>query len=291
MIPSATDYGRALAGDTKLRLTTGHATTVACFVMMVERILQAAGRTMDGEDVAVLGVGSIGTAVVELALATLPAPTRLLLCDLPGRTAALQELRRSLAAKVSCPIEVAEVSGPTVPERVYEATLVLSATSTARVLDVQRLAPGTLVVDDSAPHCFEPRQALRRFHRHRDVLFTEAGAMWSDRTIREITDLHFATGWDHRVRSALRLLHPDPQTIMGCVFSSILTERFDDAPAVLGPPTLAVLEAHYRRLRALGFTGADLYCQDHVLDPQLVEMFRANHGGPLTPSPDAPRSS
>jgi hypothetical protein len=161
---------------------------------------------------------------------------------------------------------------------VYAASFLLSATSAANLLDVDRLRPGTLVVDDSAPHCFDPRRAIRRFQERRDVLFTEAGAIRSHRPVGEIRELTFATGWDHKIRAALKLLHPLEDTLMGCVFSSILSSRFQDAPCLVGTPTPRDLDLHYRKLRELRFEAARLYVEDYVLDEDLVGMFRARFG-------------
>ncbi|MBM7119162.1 AMP-binding protein [Archangium primigenium] len=286
LVPSATDYGRALEeatrGRTGLpRFTTGHATTAACFVMMVERVLAAGGRRMDGEDVVLLGAGSIGTAILRLLRRTLPAPRSLRLCDVPARREHLSRLVEELSAEPGGPgaLEVTLVSGDGLPDEVYASSLVLCATNVPGLLDVHRLRPGTLVVDDSAPHCFEPRRAIRRFQEKRDVLFSEAGALRSHRPIGEIRELTFATGWDQRIRAALRLLHPTEDTLMGCVFSSILSSRFEDAPCLVGTPGLRDLELHYRKLRELRFEAARPYVEDYLLDDDLVGMFRARFGG------------
>ena len=46
------------------------------------------------------------------------------------------------------------------PPDVYEASFVVGATNAPDILDVDRLQPGTLIVDDSAPHCFRSDKAL-----------------------------------------------------------------------------------------------------------------------------------
>ncbi|MFE8605394.1 AMP-binding protein [Archangium violaceum] len=285
LVPSATDYGRALveatAGRSGLpRLTTGHATTAACFVMMVEQVLRAGGRRLEDEHVALLGAGSIGTAILRLLLRTLPHPRSLRLCDVPARREYLLQLTEELVTELRFQgkVEVTCISGNTAPDEVYEASVLLSATSAANLLDVDKLRPGTLVVDDSAPHCFDPRRAIRRFQERRDVLFTEAGAIRSHRPVGEIREITFATGWDHKIRAALKLLHPLDDTLMGCVFSSILSSRFEDAPCLVGTPAPRDLDLHYRKLRELRFEAARLYIEDYVLDEDLVAMFRARFG-------------
>jgi acyl-CoA synthetase (AMP-forming)/AMP-acid ligase II/acyl carrier protein len=285
LIPSATDYGRAVreatAGRTGLpRLTTGHATTAASFVMMVEQVLKASGRRLEDEHLVLLGVGSIGTSILRLLLRTLPHPRVLRLCDVPARREHLLRVKQELEGALGFRGEVhgVGISGTEAPPEVYEASVILSATSAPNLLDVERLRPGTLVVDDSAPHCFDARRAIRRFQERRDVLFTEAGAIRSHRSIQEIREISFATGWDHKVRAALKLLHPAEDTVMGCVFSSILSSRFEDAPCLVGMPTPGDLDLHYRKLRELRFEAARLYLEDHVLDEDLVSMFRARFG-------------
>jgi acyl-CoA synthetase (AMP-forming)/AMP-acid ligase II/aryl carrier-like protein len=285
MIPSATDYGLAVreatAGRSGLpRLTTGHATTAASFVLMVEHALKVGGRRLEDESVALLGVGSIGTSILRLLLGKLPHPRGLLLCDVPARREHLERLVEELETELGFRgrVEVLLISSTEAPAEVYEASVLLSATNAANLLDVERLKPGTLVVDDSAPHCFDPRRAIRRFQERRDVLFTEAGAIRSHRPVREIRELSFATGWDHKVRGALQLLHPSEDTLMGCVFSSILSSRFEDAPCLVGTPMPKDLDLHYRKLRELRFEAARLYLEDHVLDEDLIGMFRARFG-------------
>ena len=285
LIPSATEYGLAVReathGRSELpRLTTGHATTAACFILMVEKLLALGGRALPDEDMVLLGVGSIGTAILRLLLRVLPHPRSLRLCDVPSRREHLLRVKQELEAGCGFrgEVSVQGIAGAAAPPEVYEASLVLCATSASNLLDVDRLRPGTLVIDDSAPHCFDPRHAIRRFQERRDVLFSEAGAIRSHRPIGEIRELSFATGWDHKVRSALKLLHPTEDTLMGCVFSSILSSRFEDAPCLVGTPSPLDLELHHRRLLELRFEAARPYVEDHVLDEDLVSMFRARFG-------------
>src|SRR5262249_35420485 len=86
LIPSATDYGRAVArraaGRKDLpRVTTGHATTSAAVVMAIERILAESRRRLSAERVGFLGIGSIGLTSLRLMLEVMPHPREILLCD------------------------------------------------------------------------------------------------------------------------------------------------------------------------------------------------------------------
>src|SRR5262249_8386916 len=78
LLPSATDYGGALAqavaGRDMPRVTTGHATTTAAVVLAVRRIAEEAGRDLTRECVGFLGLGSIGTSSLRALLRCLPHP-------------------------------------------------------------------------------------------------------------------------------------------------------------------------------------------------------------------------
>jgi acyl carrier protein len=181
LLPSATDYGRALPrsadGRELPRVTTGHASTTATVVMAIRRILAETGRDLTRERVAFVGLGSVGTSVLRLMLRSLPHPAEIRLCDVYGKHDALVTLRREVRGLgYAGPVHLCEARGA-VPEDVYEATLVIGATNAPDILDADRLRPGTLVVDDSAPHCFRPDKAFRRLRDHGDLLFTEGGTL------------------------------------------------------------------------------------------------------------------
>jgi aryl carrier-like protein len=292
LIPSATDYGRRIAqhlgrrsGPSLPPFTTGHATTIASFGMAVEKALASAGRSLRDEDVALLGLGSIGGGMLELLLKQLPHPRSLRLVELAARRDHLQQMaaRAKGALGFGGELTTVELNGQALTREISSASLIISATSVPNVVEAEQLRPGTIVVDDSAPHCLDPRRAIRRFQQRRDLLVSEAGAVRSNRAIGEISDTHFSTGWDHKVRAALKVVHPNEHTLMGCVLSSLLTARFPDLGCQVGMPEEGAVSAHYLKLKELGFEGSHLYFQDHVLDPGLVRMFRAAFSSPRRP--------
>ena len=165
LLPSASDYGRdlakALAGHDLPRITTGHATTTSAVVLAVRRALEEGGRALAGEHVGFIGLGSVGLATLRLLLSCLPHPARLSLCDVYSKQEILESLRRELSDELGYGGEVRLlVSRHEVPAELYEASLIVGATNVAEILDIDRVAPGTIVVDDSAP---TPSIRRRRF--------------------------------------------------------------------------------------------------------------------------------
>jgi phthiocerol/phenolphthiocerol synthesis type-I polyketide synthase E len=272
IIPSATDYGhaivKAMAGRSDLPLvTTGHATTTASVVMAIKRIVEESQRDLTKERVGFLGLGSIGSTTLRLMLRALPPPAEIILCDVYSKRNFLQRIAQELVDTIGFEghVRIAE-SRAQVPPEIYEATLIVGATNVANILDIMHLKPGTLVVDDSAPHCFEPELAIRRFEQQHDILFTEGGMLQSDAHVRDVVYIpHFAAQvmTDEQLQAFMR---PNPYQFWGCMFSSLLSARFENLEPTLGLVDAQTSLKHYTKLDELGIRAADLHCGRYELD-------------------------
>ena len=285
LLPSATDYGqavaRAIAGRSDLPIvTTGHATTVSAVVMAVERALREGGQDLARESVAFLGVGSIGYATLRLMLSVLPHPRRILLCDVFGKRAWLDQVAREVVGDLGFKGRVAVAApGPEMPPEIYESGVIVGATNVADILSIGAVRSGTVIVDDSAPHCFAAADAIRRFEAERDVLFTEGGVVQLPRPWRHLRYL------PHRVERMLRpdfveaMLNRDPFHLGSCVLSSLLSAGGEGLVPTLGLPDEASCLEHYRGLRRLDCGAATLHCEGYVLPRPEIEAFRSRFGG------------
>jgi len=203
------------------------------------------------------------------------------LCDLSARRGALEALAERLRRELGFqgPIQVVEMDRT--PGEVYEASLILSATSVANVLDEDRLRPGTLLVDDSAAHCLDPRQAIRRLQEHRDVLFTEAGAIRSHRPIEEISDLTVATGWGPQDPGGAEAPAPGRERDHGVRVLQHSHLPVPGDPADGGGAEAGGPGGHPPQAPGAPVSRAHTcYFEDHVLDGELVRLFRERHGRP-----------
>jgi amino acid adenylation domain-containing protein len=303
MIPSLTGYGydvlretpAADATPTPASLTTGHATTTVAVVKTVHAALAATGRDLSDLTLAVVGCGSIGTSSLRLLLARSPRPpARLLLCDLPGSAPRLREL----AAEVSTghpltAVRVVEADvSRTLPAEIYEAADVIVAAvsgSTTTLLDVDRLRPGTIVVDDSFPHCFDTARALHRMRDARDVLILGGGLLALDATETHLApDLPAAALTGHA--TARTQHHPTlhlPGTLASCRLESLLHAHLTDRrpggaqlPLIHGLVDLPRALAHWDAAEAAGVRPAPLHLLDHTVPPQALSAL---------PPPQRPR--
>ncbi|MFE0918959.1 amino acid adenylation domain-containing protein [Streptomyces nigra] len=285
-IPALTGYGFDVLREagTDTAITTGHATTTVAVVKTVHAALDATGGRLDRLSLAVVGCGSIGTSSLRLLLATSPRPpARLVLCDLPGSTPRLRRLAAELQETYpQLPVRIVE-SGPGLPDAVYASELIVTAVSGASALvDVDRLRPGTVLVDDSFPHCFDTARALERMDARGDVLVVGGGLLdvGADRPrLAEGLPDVAATGFAGR--SGI------PGTLASCRLESLLHAHRATDPARdpgclplthgLVDPSRAL--AYWDAVEAAGVSAAPL----HLLGQELsAARFRA----PDAPAPD-----
>jgi len=235
MLPATTGLAtRSLGEGPGQRLTSGHAATTVAMVLTVEKVLAATGRDWTRERVGVLGYGSIGQAVLALARHRLGQPAQL----------AIQDPRHD-----------GGVDG------LDDCTLILGATSGGLALDVETLAAGTIVVDDSFPRAFDEAAARDRMERDADVLLLGGGML-------DAGPLHRRSPFPQA--EALRELY-GARWLPGCHAEAVLLAARPDLDTTRGVVTveraLEVLEA----VQALGWDAAPLHLGAWALPERVVQ--------------------
>ncbi|MGW0916730.1 condensation domain-containing protein, partial [Streptomyces sp. NPDC002784] len=266
MIPSLTGYGfdvlradRAAAAS----VTTGHATTVVSVVSTVHAALAATGGDLSDLEVAVVGLGSIGASSLELLLTLAERPpARLVLCDVPGSGPRLGALARTLRERGLAGEVAVHVSDPDLPDAVYGAGLVVAAVSGHRdLIDVDRLRPGAVVVDDSFPHCFATDRALARMRDRGDVLVVGGGLLTVGDTRRTL-----AAGLPEAVAVA-EAAYGVAGTLASCRAESLLHASGVDVPLVRGLVDASTALAYWRAVEEAGVTAGPLHLLGQVVEP------------------------
>ncbi|MFH9735777.1 amino acid adenylation domain-containing protein [Streptomyces sp. NPDC017260] len=281
MIPSLTGYGfdvvradRAAAES----VTTGHAATVVSVVRTVRAALAATGRDLAGLEMAVVGLGSIGASSLELLLILAERPpARLVLCDVPGSEQRLRELARTLRERGLAGDVAVRVSAPDLPDAVYGAGLVVAAVSGHHALiDVDRLRPGAVLVDDSFPHCFDTGRALARMRERGDVLVVGGGLLAVGDTRRDLADeLPGAVTVAETVAQ-----HGIAGTLASCRAESLLHASGADVPLVRGLVDSPTALAYWRAVERAGVTAGPLHLLGEVLEPLVPPPSRSDRGAP-----------
>ncbi|MFD3732119.1 amino acid adenylation domain-containing protein [Streptomyces sp. NPDC058632] len=267
MIPSLTGYGFDVlrSGRHPAAVTTGHAATVVSVVKTVHAALEATGRDLPDLDVAFAGLGSIGASSLELllSLAARP-PRRLLLCDVRGSGPRLTALGRRLQKRGlvgPAGFEVVE-SERVLPDAVHGADLLVTAVSgAAAVLDIDRLRPGAVVVDDSFPHCFDTERALTRMRERKDILVLGGGLLHVGPTDREVAgDLPDAAAAGYLAQPWIE------ETLASCRSESLLHAAGHELPLVHGLVDTGVALAYWDAVERAGVSAAPLHLLGHTLD-------------------------
>jgi len=143
------------------------------------------------------------------------------------------------------------------------------------VLEVGRLASGTIVVDDSFPHCFDSELAVGRMTRQGDVLLVEGGLVlpqqpmeWTSALPDDLPsgfDAAFAASW---------LPFADTTAITGCILSGLLSNKWG-ATASVGPVELNDCREHWDVLSRLGIGAAPLRCGSWRVADANLSNFRS----------------
>jgi hypothetical protein len=165
----------------------------------------------------------------------------------------------------------------------HEATLIIGATNAPDVLDVARLRPGTLVVDDSVPPCYRRELALARVEERHDLLFAEGGVLRAGERIDKLLHLPAAMpqmigqeGVDGFLRNS-----PDvssPEGVTSCILSSLLTTQVDGLTPSVGPGESSSSAKHVDALLELGYEAGPLQCDGALLNEESIRRFRDRYG-------------
>ncbi|WP_239376373.1 MULTISPECIES: hypothetical protein [unclassified Frankia] len=174
-------YGHKLvkpAEQAGIVVTTGHAVTSISVLRTYEKAVEELGRRPAEQKVTVIGVGSIGRSFAQLLSTVEEKPGELVLVDRPQMSGKLdrlaEEFRRTIGLKTS--FEITDATGALPADSsCYSTDVLVSAVSTAYVVDIDKVAPGTILIDDSQPYCWSREGAWRRVVERADIVPCEAG--------------------------------------------------------------------------------------------------------------------
>jgi amino acid adenylation domain-containing protein len=276
-IPSATDYGKLILSSSRYRkelpkITTGHATVVSTITLTIEKILEKNRRSIRNECVGFLGLGSIGTASIFLMLKHLPHPRTIILCDTYQKLSYMENIKNRLIQEVKFKGNIKLLESKTgVPEEFYKTTLIVGTINVPNILEIAKVRPGTLIIGDFPPHCFNKKDAIKRCKEQGDILFTEGDVLKSPQSIFTTyylpDDIELST-----IEKNISEFYNN--TITGCVFSSLLSTIYKDIGLTIGEVDLNDCVQHYQRLINSGFESAELHCEDFILDNKIIKSFR-----------------
>ena len=247
--------------------------------MNVERILKDTRRQLSREKVGFVGLGSIGTAALRLMLTCLPHPKEIILFDVFHRGELPEQLKQELKKDLNFHGIIRSITATQkIPDEFYAATLVIGATNVPNVLDVEKVKPGTLIVNDSGRTCFSLDAAIQRLERKKDLLFTGGDLLCSPQPIKRSVYLpHFVEeGLGRRMLESF--LAFNPHLITGCVLSGLLSAGFKEIKPVTGAVGLDTCVRNFHLLKQQGFKAAYMHYERYEPSEEVITHFTNQYG-------------
>jgi len=265
------NYGRRLmarASALGMQVTTGHAVTAVSVVRQYAEALAQSGLGDAQAQVAVLGVGSVGSGVCRLLASSprSPRPAGMLLVDTVQQQDRLEhiagELRRGLGIPVAIEVLEKRTQLPASSACYTRANVIISAVSTPYILDIDCVRPGTILIDDSQPYCWDRDAAWHRVCRQADIVPCDAGLVDADSIgYRSFFPFDFADAGP--AGSAIS---------WSCLAEGLLRRLRPALPANVGETDLASLLAYDEAFDDVGFRIPKLQCGSHILPEACLQQ-------------------
>jgi len=275
LLGSLSGYGKRLgsfAQEHDVTVTTGHSMTSVTVLQTYRRAVESLDLDPTRGRMVILGAGSVGAAFGRLIAREELLPAELVLVDKPDRSRRVEELADELAESgLTTRVDLTDRDGQLPSHSLcYDAQFLISAVSTPNVIDIERVAPQTVLVDDSQPNCWSRELAWRRVNRSADIAPCEAG-------------LVDAACIDYWAYFPFRFASQDPaagtSVTWCCLAEGLAMGHEPSLPPTVGEPDTAALAQYLGAFEQLGFRVAPLQCGPHFLP---LERLRAGFAGNFT---------
>lgn len=274
VLPAKTNYGYSVLAALQeaeptlppCTLTTGHACTVVAVVKTIEKVLAAIPVNLDQTQIAVVGFGSIGQATVSLLLSVIGAPARFVIADLAKQLPLLKEPLARLQKQYPGPVQVSPVVEGIIPETVYESDLIIGASSTGNILDVAKLRPGTILIDDSFPAIVPAAAAIRRMETAKDVLLLGGGKLDLGPKSRELLQNDIP---ESMLLELIRQFGDDG--LPGCRAEPLLMHLDPSLPGTIGLVNSEHAILYWEKITGLGIGAVDFHLAGFAVPASLLE--------------------
>jgi predicted amino acid dehydrogenase len=278
-LPSKTNYGFAVIDALKNSektnmqavITTGHSCTVVAVVKTIGKVLKELELEIENLSVALAGFGSIGQASVNLLLAEVGNPAQIKIADLVTQIPGLQKSLNDLKERFTNQVEVIPVVDA-VPDEFYTSDIIIGASSNGKILEVSKIRPGTVVVDDSFPPILDVKKAILRMKNVQDVLIVGAGKLSIGEKERTIIQKTFPESWIRKIIEKF-----GDEGLPGCQAESLLMSFDNSLPATIGLVTGLNAAQYWRKANELNLGAVGFHLQGYLVDNSLIQKIKNLH--------------
>ena len=273
LIPAATDLGRSLTAIRKISLTTGHAATASAMGLTIRSVLAATQRDIRKQRFCFVGLGAIGTATLRTVLGCIEQPASITLCDVVAKRDSLEALAHEARQVFGFrgDVKIIPTAGA-LPRNAYKADVFVGATNVPNVIAIGQLKPGSIIIDDSFPLCFDLTVATKRFRETGDIMFVAGGSVQVPGGVKWDIALPSAIPGSVRGLIATHLL-PSDHMITACILSALLPKSAQ-MRATIGEATFADCKAYWDGFARLKIEAARLHCGQWLPTASDFQRFR-----------------
>lgn len=262
-------YGRklaALAQELGITLTTGHSVTSISVLETYLRSIHDLTIDVSTSKMVVLGAGSVGGAFARLLLQQPLVPRELILVDKPSRAEHLNTLCKSLqknAEKTKISFELTTPRGEVPPpSSCYDCKFLVTAVSSWHVIEIDHVAPGTILIDDSQPYCWDREKAWNRCRMHYDIVPCEAGLI-DCLSIGYLSRFPFDFAEQDE--------HGQSSTAWSCLAEGLLLSLKNELPTTIGEPSIQNILSYYEAFKQFNFHPPALQCGQNKLPIEVLK--------------------
>jgi hypothetical protein len=272
----------------KPKITTGRDAILGGMVLAYAGTVQAGGREISGERLAIVGVDKFSGIFLKLALKYFPHPQQITLVDTGGSGIKyLENLTRQLRGYTSSRVPLRVISGDKkVPHGVYESTFFVGVGP--ENIDIQQFQPGTLLLNLAIPILsFNQEKAMERMRKKNDIL-VQSGVLKMTHSSPNRMLFYSSEDWDYFYEIVGKVAHQlnvpaatDPYApLNNCQYAPLITavnKRCRPTPGE--SPTYRNSKRFFLKLRTMGLSSSiNLLCGGKLIPPELVEGFRQKFG-------------
>jgi predicted amino acid dehydrogenase len=272
LLGSLSGYGKRLgsfAETQNLTITTGHSMTSVTVLETYRRAVAELHLDGAASRMVILGAGSVGGAFGRLLVREQELPAELVIVDKPERAGHAEQLAAELsAAGAHTRVDLTDAYGQLLSTSVcYDAEFLISAVSTPDVIDIDRVAPGTVLIDDSQPNCWSRERAWQRVVKAADIAPCEAG----------LVDASSIGYWGYFPFPFASFGSDGGTSVAWCCLAEGLAMAHDETLSpTIGEPTVDGLTHYLSAFRRLGLGVAPLQCGKRLLP---LDSLRAGFSG------------
>jgi len=158
--------------------------------------------------------------------------------------------------------ELTTQSGEVLPSSsCYDCRFLVTAVSSWHVIEIDRVAPGTILIDDSQPYCWDREKAWDRCRMHYDIVPCEAGLIDCN-SIGYLSrfPFDFAEQDEHGVSS----------TAWSCLAEGLLLSLNNELPTTIGEPSIQNILSYYQGYKQFKFHPPVLQCGQNKLPIEAI---------------------